>query len=146
MREHHRRMIRYSLDHLRFLEEQLGELDQQIRSTIEEAGFLKSYELLQTIPGVHEKTAATMLAEVGPDVSSFPSEKKLSSWAGVCPGNNRSAGKDNGAEKQTGTGGCRSVPGGGAPLAFAGSTLLSGGSEDLNFIDTIPSLSLVRSR
>jgi transposase len=94
MREHHRVMIRFSLDHLRFLEEQLGDLDQRIRQKIEEAGDQKQWELLQTIPGVQEPTAAVMLAEVGPDVKPFASEKKLSSWAGVCPGNNRSAGKN----------------------------------------------------
>jgi transposase len=94
MREHHRAMIRFSLEHLRFLEEQLGDLDEMIRKKIEEAGYQKQWELLQTIPGVQEPTAAVMLAEVGPDVTPFASEKKLSSWAGVCPGNNRSAGKN----------------------------------------------------
>jgi transposase len=94
MREHHRMMIRYSLEHLRFLEEQLGDLDQQIRKKIEEAGYQKQWELLQTLPGVQEPTAAVILAEVGPTVTPFASEKKLSSWAGVCPGNNRSAGKN----------------------------------------------------
>lgn len=94
MREHHRAMIRFSLEHLRFLEEQLGDLDELVRKKIEEAGYQKQWELLQTIPGVQEPTAAVMLAEVGPDVTPFASEKKLSSWAGVCPGNNRSAGKN----------------------------------------------------
>ena len=91
MREHHRMMIRFSLEHLRFLEEQLSELDQQIGRKIEEAGYKQQYELLQTLPGVQEPTAAALLAEVGPDVKPFASEKPLSSWAGVCPGNNRSA-------------------------------------------------------
>jgi len=94
MREHHRMMIRFSLEHLRFLEEQLSELDQQIGRKIEEAGYKQQYELLQTLPGVQEPTAAAMLAEVGPDVRPFASEKRLSSWAGVCPGNNRSAGRN----------------------------------------------------
>jgi transposase len=94
MREHHRVMIRFSLDHLRFLEEQLAELDQRIAKKIEEAGYQKPWELLQTIPGVQQPTAAVLLAEVGPDVQPFASEKKLSSWAGVSPGNNRSAGKN----------------------------------------------------
>jgi transposase len=94
MREHHRTMIRYSLEHLRFLEEQLSDMDEQIRKKIEEAGYQTQWELLQTLPGVKEPTAAALLAEVGPDVKPFASEKRLSSWAGVCPGNNRSAGKN----------------------------------------------------
>src|SRR5262249_6289448 len=57
MREHHRMMIRFSLEHLRFLEEQLSELDQQIGRKIEEAGYKQQYEL-QTLPGVQEPTAA----------------------------------------------------------------------------------------
>jgi len=93
MREHHCTMIRYSLGHLKFLEEQLLQLDDQIRNRICEAGYQKQWELLQTLPGVQASTAAVIVAEVGPDTKAFESEKKLSSWAGVCPGNNRSAGK-----------------------------------------------------
>jgi transposase len=93
MREHHRTMIRYSLDHLKFLEEQLNQIDDRIREGIIEAGYQKQWELLQTLPGVLAPTAAVVLAEVGPDVNAFATEKKLSSWAGVAPGNNRSAGK-----------------------------------------------------
>lgn len=50
------------------------------------------YQLLQTIPGVKEE-AASLLAEFGPDMQVFGSVKKMSSWAGVAPGNNESAGK-----------------------------------------------------
>jgi transposase len=58
MREHHRMMIRFSLEHLRFLEEQLSELDQQIGRKIEEAGYKQQYELLQTLPGVSDTASA----------------------------------------------------------------------------------------
>jgi transposase len=94
LNDHHRRMIRYSLAHLKFLEEQILEIDQEIRRKIQEAGFLQQGELLQTVPGVQETTAAVLLAEMGPKTEQFADEKRLSSWAGLCPGNNRSAGKN----------------------------------------------------
>src|ERR1051325_2623950 len=90
---HHRRMIRYSIEHLQFLEEQIESLDGDIRAHIEQAGYGEQWKLLQTLPGVQEPTAAALLAEMGPDPTQFGSEKKLSSWAGLAPGNNQSAGK-----------------------------------------------------
>ena len=48
--------------------------------------------LLQTIPGVSENCAATILAEIGPDVKAFQSDAHLASWAGLCPGSYESAG------------------------------------------------------
>src|SRR4029077_18763158 len=90
MSEHHRQMIRYSIQHLEFLEEQIGELDLAIASKIKMAGLQQQWELLQTLPGVQERSAATILAETGGDMEQFPSSRDLSSWAGVCPGNNRS--------------------------------------------------------
>jgi len=93
MSDHHRMMIRMSLEHLRFLERQIAELDEVIAAKIETLGLLKHWELLQTIPALQAGTAANVLAEVGPDMTQFPSEKHLGSWAGLCPGNNESAGK-----------------------------------------------------
>jgi transposase len=94
MNDHHRQMIRYSLKHLEFVEEQIGELDLAIASKIKAAGLQPAWELLQTLPGVQDRSAATILAETGGDMEQFPSARDLSSWAGVCPGNNRSAGKN----------------------------------------------------
>ena len=62
----------------------------------------REYQFLQTVPGVKEKGAASVLAEVGPDMSQLGPEKNLSSWAGVCPGNNRSAGKNKGSKTTKG--------------------------------------------
>src|SRR5205807_2629040 len=93
MSDHHRRMIRYSLKHLQFLEDQLAELDRDIADQIRAAGLQKQWELLQTVPGLQDRSAASVLAETGADMRTFPTGADLSSWAGVCPGNNCSAGK-----------------------------------------------------
>lgn len=92
MTDHHRMMIRFSLEHLRFLEQQMLAIDDVIRCHIAEAGWSKEWELLRSLPAV-DRNAATILAEMGPNPAQFPDEKHLGSWAGLCPGNNRSAGR-----------------------------------------------------
>ena len=94
MSEHHRKMIRYSLSHMKFIEEQIEEIDRDIAAQIHAAGLDRQWQLLQTVPGVQERSAAKILAETGGDMTQFPSQRNLSSWAGVCPGNNRSAGRN----------------------------------------------------
>jgi len=94
MSDHHRKMIRYSLAHMQFVEEQIAELDEDIIAKIHEAGLDRQWQNLQTVPGIQERSAASILAETGGDMSQFPSQRKICSWAGVCPGNNRSAGKN----------------------------------------------------
>lgn len=92
--DHHRWLIRQNLDLLRAFERQLIELDEQILRRIEEAGYLRQLELLETIPGIQRDTAVVILSETGPDLKTFPTAGQLSSWAGVCPGNKHSAGKN----------------------------------------------------
>jgi transposase len=92
--EHHRQMIRYSLAHMKFIEEQIEEIDQEITGKIQKAGLEQSWQMLQSVPGVQERSAANILAETGADMTQFPTQRHLSSWAGVCPGNHRSAGKN----------------------------------------------------
>ena len=101
MSEHHRKMIRYSLSHMKFIEEQIEEIDRDIAAQIHAAGLDRQWQLLQTVPGVQERSAAKILAETGADMTQFPSQRNLSSWAGVCPGNNRSAGR-NKSDRPTG--------------------------------------------
>jgi len=91
MDEHHRWLIQQSVEHAVLLDRQLEELETRIVEKLEP--WREQYELLQTIPGVKEMVAACILAEVGPDMTPFESAKHLCSWAGICPGNNRSAGK-----------------------------------------------------
>lgn len=50
-------------------------------------------ELLKKIPGLNRKTVEDLIAEIGVDMEVFPTEKHLTSWAGMCPGNNESVGK-----------------------------------------------------
>jgi transposase len=97
MSEHHRSMIRYSLAHMKFLEDQIEEIDQRIAAKIQESGLEQQWHQLQSVPGVQERSAANILAETGADMTQFPTQRHLSSWAGVCPGNNRSAGKNRGS-------------------------------------------------
>lgn len=94
MSDHHRKLIRYSLEHLRFLEEQITSLDEDIAAKIREAKLEPQWKLLQSVPGIAETSGAAIVAETGGDMAAFPSDKNFSSWAGLCPGNNRSAGKN----------------------------------------------------
>ena len=89
--DHLKWMIRHSLEHLVFLEKQMADLQQQIAAAL--APLEREFQILQTIPGVGAEVAAVILAETGGNMAQFPSERHLTSWAGVCPGNNRSAGR-----------------------------------------------------
>jgi transposase len=91
MGAHHRFLIRQSLRHMEFLEQQIGEVDDQVVEKLQP--YAEQYALLQTIPGLKAEGAACVLAELGPDMSVFPSASHAASWTGLAPGNNRSAGK-----------------------------------------------------
>jgi transposase len=79
------------LAHLEFLEESIDRLSQEIGEAM--APFAQAVEMLRTIPGVDRRTAEVLVAEVGVDMDRFGSPERLASWAGLCPGNNESAGK-----------------------------------------------------
>jgi transposase len=79
------------LAHLDFLDEQIGNLTEAIGEQI--APFEKAVELLCTIPGIQQRNAECIIAEIGVDMSIFPTDKQLASWAGMCPGNDQSAGR-----------------------------------------------------
>jgi transposase len=89
--EHHRFLLRMHLDHVAHLEELIGRLGGRIEGAL--APFAEAEQRLQTIPGVSQRVAETVLAEIGPKMEQFPSADHLASWAGMCPGNNESAGK-----------------------------------------------------
>jgi len=93
MRASHRTLIRHAMRHMAFLAEEMEALDQDIAALIREANLTPAYELLQTIPGIRSQAAATILAESGPNMKQFPTPANFSSWSGLAPGNNESAGK-----------------------------------------------------
>lgn len=88
---HHQFMLTTMLEHIDFLQNKIEQAENQVKSVI--ADHQKEHELLQTIPGVKEKAANAIIAEIGTNMDVFPDERHLSSWAGLCPGNNESAGK-----------------------------------------------------
>ena len=88
---HHRLLVAELLAHLDYLEEAIGRLSGEVDRVI--APFSPLLELLMTIPGVDRRTAEVIVAEIGTDMARFPTAGHLASWAGLCPGNNESAGK-----------------------------------------------------
>jgi transposase len=113
--EHHRFILAQQLGHIDFLDEQIETMSQQISqylaqmaspaaddddrsgssetNTDEALSWSDAVELLDTIPGVDQRTAEIILAEIGLDMSQFPTADDLASWAGFAPGNHQSGGK-----------------------------------------------------
>jgi transposase len=89
--EHHRFLLELHLQHLTHLEQLIGRLNGRIEEAM--APFEEAVQRLITIPGVGRRVAEVVIAETGGDMRQFPSACHLASWAGMCPGNNESAGK-----------------------------------------------------
>jgi len=89
--EHHRFLIGMQMEHLAYLEQAIAELQRRIDEKMQP--YQRELELICTTPGIDTRSAQHILAELGGDISVFPSERHLSSWIGICPGNNESAGK-----------------------------------------------------
>jgi transposase len=89
--EHHAFLIRLGLESLDQCNRQISELDSQIGRLME--SMQEEASRLISIPGVSETAARVILSEIGTDMSRFGSAGRLASWAGLCPGNNESAGK-----------------------------------------------------
>jgi transposase len=88
---HHAFLLTEQLSQLDYLEEAIERVSAEISRHL--AAEQEALELLDTIPGVGQRAAEIMLAEVGTDLFRFPSAKHLASWAGMCPGNKESGGK-----------------------------------------------------
>jgi transposase len=87
----HRILVGEMLAHLEYLDESIERLSDDIATMI--VPFSRAIDVLDTIPGVNRRTAEVLVAEIGVDMRRFPSAGHLASWAGMCPGNNESAGK-----------------------------------------------------
>ena len=86
----YRRLLRMTLEHLQILEQQIGQLDQEVATLLHP--HQDAVERLAEVPGFAVDSAQQIIAEVGPAAATFPSEKCLSSWVGACPGEEESAG------------------------------------------------------
>src|SRR6266550_593284 len=89
--EHHRFLLKLQLDRLQTVEKDLALLEQRLEEKLQP--YEAQVNLLDEIPGVDWTLAAAIIAELGVDMSVFGSVSQLASWAGLCPGNNESAGK-----------------------------------------------------
>jgi transposase len=88
---HHRFLLSELLSQIDYLDEAITRVSDAIAEHLREQETVVT--LLDTIPGVSRRTAEIFLAEVGSDMSRFPTANQLASWAGMCPGNHESAGK-----------------------------------------------------
>ena len=102
LEEHHRDMLRIALRRLQQAESDVGEVDALIDTAL--AAYREPMERLQQIPGVDAIIAKVVVAELGPDMSVFPTAAHAASWAGVCPGNHESAGKSRSGRPAKGNG------------------------------------------
>ena len=87
-----RKMISICLEHIVYLNKRIDEIESIIDDNLS-SDMQELVELLREIPGVGESSAKTILSVIGTDMSRFPTASHLASWAGVCPGNNESAGR-----------------------------------------------------
>ena len=89
--DRHRLVLQKILGHVKWLQRQITMIDGQIVAAMKP--YQEEWKLLQTVPGLDVISAAMLIAEVGVDMTRFGSSDRLCSWAGMCPGNQESAGK-----------------------------------------------------
>lgn len=99
MQAHQCFMLTEQLCHIDFMDERIAALDAEVAARMATPAqdgtrpFEAAVERLDTIPGVGRRTAEAIVTEIGVDMSRFPTHRHLAAWAGMCPGNNESAGK-----------------------------------------------------
>lgn len=88
---HQRKLLKMQLEHLEDLRDNLCEVEEEIQANFSQ--FEGNIQLLDSIPGIGITAAFTILAEIGQDLSAFPTAQHICAWAGLAPGNYESAGK-----------------------------------------------------
>lgn len=89
--EHHVYMLQLIRKEIADTEQSIESLNGRIKEVL--SPYENALELLKKVPGISDKSVEDLVAEIGLDMSVFPTEKHLASWAGMAPGNNESAGK-----------------------------------------------------
>lgn len=105
--EHHALLARLHTDHIDHLASMIDGLDVRIEEVIDP--FAEQVRLLKTIPGIGDRAAQVIISEIGVDMSRFPTAAHLASWAGLCPGNNESAGKHKSGRTRKGNAEIRAI-------------------------------------
>lgn len=100
-------LLAEQLAHVADLEQRIGRLSDKIEELCRP--FVPQIEKLQQIPGVSQRAAQILVAEIGVDMTRFASDKHLASWAGMCPGNHESAGKRQSGRRRKGSTWLRAV-------------------------------------
>jgi transposase len=89
--DRHLFLLKKIQDHMKWLENHIEQIDSQVEKAM--IPYKEDWQILQTIPGVDKISAAMLLSEIGVNMDCFGNKDRLSSWAGMCPGNNQSANK-----------------------------------------------------
>jgi len=100
LEDHHRFLLKTQLERVERIEADIATVDARIDEAV--TAHAEHRDRLMQIPGVDRVVAITIIAELGPDMSVFPTARHAAAWAGVCPGNNESAGKRTGNAKRRG--------------------------------------------
>jgi transposase len=103
---HHRFLLMHALMQLDFLDEEIATFTEEIETRVtaqsqadaatpdpKPVSYERAVELGDSVPGINERNGQVLTAEIGVDMSRFPTAEQLASWCGVCPGNDESAGK-----------------------------------------------------
>jgi transposase len=91
--DHHQFMLEQLLDHLEYLEGKIAEFDARIKEALRPFLPAQKMQRLDAVPGLDRRNIENIVAEIGTQMDQFPSEGHISSWSGICPGNEQSAGK-----------------------------------------------------
>ena len=104
---HHALMLGMHLSHIDHLTGGIDEINEEVDRRL--VPFVEQARRLRTIPGIGTRTAEVVIAEIGVDMSRFPTAAHLASWAGLCPGNHESAGKRRSGKARKGNAALRSA-------------------------------------